>query len=73
MREPLLNVNQVAALFQRSTETIYRWQRFGYLPTPVKKFGSPMWDYNDIIRHMREMPDTDDTYRFPPSHRVNVG
>lgn len=55
-RQPLLNVKQVAEIFQCHPNTIFRWLKSGYLPQPVKRFGSPMWDYDEIMAHLRAMP-----------------
>lgn len=55
-RQPLLNVKQVAEIFQCHEKTVYRWLKQGHLPKPTKRFGSPMWDYDEIMKHIRQEP-----------------
>lgn len=32
--------------------TIYRWLQTGKLPPPVKRWGSPLWDLDEVKEHM---------------------
>lgn len=50
-----VNIRELAALFNVSERTIYDWRKRGRLPKPVKKWGSPRWDMDEVERHMRKM------------------
>lgn len=50
----LLNVKQICERVGCSRSTLYRWRDEGRLPEPIKKWGSPRWDEQQIDRAMRE-------------------
>lgn len=52
----LLNVRQLAAVLQCHEKSIYRWMREGILPYPVKKVGTRLWDYDEVIQRLRDKP-----------------
>ena len=50
----LLNVKQVAALFQIHEKTIYKWLKKGLIPLPDKNWGSPRWDMEKLLKYVKE-------------------
>jgi predicted DNA-binding transcriptional regulator AlpA len=54
MSARLLNVNQVATLLQVHRTTVYRWIKDGLFPRPVKNWGFPLWDYDEVMKAVRE-------------------
>jgi excisionase family DNA binding protein len=50
----LLNIQQIAELLQIHEKTVYKWMKQGRFPKPVKSWGSPRWDYEEVLKYMRE-------------------
>lgn len=49
----LLNIQQVAELLQIHEKTVYKWIKQGRFPTPTKTWGSPRWDYDEVMKYVR--------------------
>lgn len=54
MSERLLNVKQICERIGCSRSTLYRWRHEDKLPEPVKKWGSPRWNSQEIDEAMRQ-------------------
>jgi prophage regulatory protein len=46
----------LAARYDVSRSTIWRWSHIGQLPKPVKIFGSTRWAISEIERSEKELP-----------------
>lgn len=49
----LLNIQQVAELLQIHEKTVYKWMKQGRFPKPIKSWGSPRWDYDEVMKYVR--------------------
>lgn len=49
-----INIKQLAALFQIHTKTIYKWIKQGHLPPPIKSWGYPRWDKEQVLPFIDE-------------------
>lgn len=46
----LLNIKQVAELLQIHEKTVYKWMKRDRFPKPTKTWGSPRWNYEEVIK-----------------------
>lgn len=53
----LLNIRQLAEFLQCHEKSIYRWMRQDKIPKPLKPFGSPLWDKDEILETLRKQRD----------------
>lgn len=59
----LLNVKQVADMFQVSVRTVWRRIEFTNFPKPIDIPGYPRWDKDEIIAYIKKTKSSDDTSR----------
>lgn len=54
-----LSVKQIATLLQAHEKSVWRWVKQGKLPKPIKTWGSPLWDYDEIVKYAQVKADED--------------
>ena len=53
----LLNIAELCEKLNVDRRTIYRWLKSGRLSQPVKRWGSPRWDEEQVLRDMQRKSD----------------
>jgi predicted DNA-binding transcriptional regulator AlpA len=53
VNESVWTLKEISLYYRVSTSTLYRWISFGYLPPPVKDFGSRRWLASEVIEAMK--------------------
>lgn len=53
----LLSVNDLCDTLRVSRSTIYEWRKEGKLPEPIKRWGSPRYDWEDVKKAFGESPE----------------
>lgn len=54
MDKRFLTVRDLCEVLQVHRSTIYEWRKEGRLPEPVKAWGSPRFDREEVERALRE-------------------
>jgi len=57
----LININQLRTMLAVrgkpvSRSTIYEWVKNGNIPKPVKHWGSPLWDEEEVRKSLQGYP-----------------
>lgn len=57
----LVSVGELCQTIGVSRSTIYEWRKVGRLPEPVKRWGSPRYDWDEVEQSLKKSPKVSDS------------
>lgn len=57
----LVSVKELCETVGVSRSTIYEWRKSGRLPEPVKRWGSPRFDWGEVEESLKKNPKLSDS------------